>query len=151
MECALEGDEAKTLRRASGGVILARHLDGALERLGAGVGEEHGIGKRRLDQPAGQPLAFGNAIEVRGVPQLLPLAHQCGHQVGMGMAEDRHGDAGAEIEVFDALGGVQARTLAPFEREIEPGIGGEQWSHDRVPFRKTKNAAGCGGIGPAIL
>jgi hypothetical protein len=67
------------------------------------------------------------------------------------VAKDRYGDSGAEIEVLDTLAGVQACTLAAFKREVEPRIGGEQWSHDRLPFRKTKNAAGCGGIGSAIL
>jgi hypothetical protein len=85
MKRALEGDQAEALRRAVGRVVLARHLDRALQRLGAGVGEEHGFGKGRIDEPAGQPLAFGDAVEVGGMPQLPPLAHQGRHQMRMGM------------------------------------------------------------------
>jgi len=50
---ALEGDDAITLRLAGGILIFARHLDAALDRLGAGILEEHQIGEAEFAQPAG--------------------------------------------------------------------------------------------------
>ncbi len=45
MERALEGDGAEALGPAVDIVVAARRLDGAFERLGAGVGEEHLVGE----------------------------------------------------------------------------------------------------------
>ena len=45
---AFEGDDAVALGMALGGVIFARDLDRAFHRLGAGIGEEHEVGKALL-------------------------------------------------------------------------------------------------------
>lgn len=59
MERALEGDDPVALRMALRGMVFPRHLDRALERLGARIAEgEDGVGEGRLDQLAGQPVAF---------------------------------------------------------------------------------------------
>ena len=57
VEGALEGDDAVALRLAARRLILARHLDRAFHRLGAGIAEEHDVGEARFAQPRGQPLA----------------------------------------------------------------------------------------------
>ena len=57
VEGALESDDAIAFRMALGGMISAHHLDGALDRLGAGIGEEDEVGKALLAQPRRQPLA----------------------------------------------------------------------------------------------
>ena len=73
VEGAFEGDDAVALGLAVGELIFARHLDRAFDRLGAGVLEEHGVGKGRLAQPVGQPLAFRDAVQIRDVPELPRL------------------------------------------------------------------------------
>src|SRR3712207_7531530 len=49
-EGALEGDDPEALRRAVRGVMFARHLDGGLVRLRAGIGEEHHVREGVVDQ-----------------------------------------------------------------------------------------------------
>ena len=73
VERAFEGDDAIALRLALAGLIMARHLDRALDRLGAGILEEHGVGKGRRAQSVGEPFAFRDAIEVGDVPEFLRL------------------------------------------------------------------------------
>ena len=74
VERAFEGDDAVALRLAVGRLIFARHLDRALDRLGAGIPEEHGVGEGRRAQPLGQPFAFRNAVQIRDVPDLCAPA-----------------------------------------------------------------------------
>ena len=45
VECALKGNDAVAFRRAIRRLIFARHLDRAFHRLGAGIAEEHHVGK----------------------------------------------------------------------------------------------------------
>ena len=47
VEAAFEGDDAIALGMAVRRLVLAHHLDDAFHRLGAGVGEEHRVGKAR--------------------------------------------------------------------------------------------------------
>ena len=49
--------------------------------------KKHRIGKSRLAETFGKPLAFGNAIQVRGMPQLFSLVLECLHQVRMAVAQ----------------------------------------------------------------
>ena len=81
VERALEGDDAELLGVTAGRLILARHLDGGLVGLGAGIGEEHDFGEGVLDQPVRQALAAGNAVKVRRVPKLRPLLVQGRHEM----------------------------------------------------------------------
>ena len=89
---ALEGDDAVALRLAAHRLVLARHLDRAFHRLGAGIAEEHHVREARRAQPVGQPLGLGDAVEIGNVPDLLGLLGDRRDQVRMGMAErvDRH-------------------------------------------------------------
>src|ERR1700722_17910760 len=61
--------EPVALRVALGGVIFARDFNGAFHRLGAGIGEEHEIGKALFAQPCRQPLAVRALEQVRHVPE----------------------------------------------------------------------------------
>ena len=57
----LEGDDPEALGPAIDRVVLARGLDRAFERFGAGIAEEHQVGERRAAQSFGEPLPLGNA------------------------------------------------------------------------------------------
>jgi len=105
---------------------LPRHLDRAFQRLGAGIGEEHRIGKGRLGEPFGQPFALRDAVEIGGMPQTPGLPGQRFDQMGMGMAEAVHRHAGAEVEEFLACRGDEACALAPLEGKVAAGIGGQK-------------------------
>ena len=63
-------------------LVVARHLDRAFHRLGAGIAEEHRVGEARRAQPLGEPLALRDAVEVGDVPELarllLSAATRCG-------------------------------------------------------------------------
>ena len=122
VEGALEGDDAVALGLARRRLIFARHLDRAFERLGAGIREEHRVGKARLAQPIGQPLAFRNAVQIRDVPDLLGLLGERLDQMRMGMAERVDGDARGEIEVALAIGREQPSALAPLESEVDARV-----------------------------
>ena len=111
---------------AFGGVIFARDLDRAFHRLGAGIGEEHEVGKALLAQPRREPLAIRALEQVRHVPQLGGLLLQCRDQMRMRMAERIDRDAGGEIEIALAIGRDQPRALAALETEIDPGEYGKQ-------------------------
>ena len=78
VERALEGDGAEALGIAVDVVVAARRLDGALHRLGAGIGEEHLVGEGRGDQPLGEAALAGNLVEVGDVPELAGLLGQRG-------------------------------------------------------------------------
>jgi len=68
MERALERDQAIALGMPANRMVLARGLDRAFQRFGARIGEKDHVGKGLLDQTAGQPLAFRNAVKVGDVP-----------------------------------------------------------------------------------
>src|SRR3546814_4391362 len=61
---AVEGmraaDDAGAVRLAVVEVEAARDLGGTLQRLDAGVAEEHGVGEGIRHQPVGQPLLLGD-------------------------------------------------------------------------------------------
>ncbi len=111
---------------ALGGVIFARDLDRAFHRLGAGIGEEHEVGKALLAQPRREPLAIRALEQVRHVPQFGRLFLQRRDQMRMAMAERVHRDAGGEIEIALAIGRDQPRAFAALETEIDPGEYGKQ-------------------------
>src|SRR6187397_2261345 len=64
MEGAFKCDDAIPLGLAGGRLILALHLDRALDRLSAGILEEHGVGKADRAQPIGELFAFRDAEKV---------------------------------------------------------------------------------------
>jgi len=121
VEGAVEGDDAVALGMALGGVMLARDLDRAFHRLGAGIGEEDEIGEALFAQPRRQPLAVRAPEQVRHVPQFGGLFLQGRNQIGMGMAERIHRHAGGEVEIALTIGCNQPGAFAALEAEIDPG------------------------------
>ncbi len=145
MEGALEGDEAVAFRVAVGGMILARHLDGALQRLGTGIGEEHRVGEARIDQPLGQPLLPRHLVKVGCVPDLPRLFGEGFHQVRVGMAAARHRHARTEIKIGLALGGEHAHALAAVEGHLRAGISRQNGrDHGGTLLSKSKGARRVG-------
>ncbi len=132
MERAFEGDDAIALGMTLGGVILARDLDHALHRLGAGIAEEHEVGEALLAQTRGELVAIRALEQVRHVPQFCRLLLQRRDQVRMAMAQGIHRDARGEVEIAIAIGGDQPRALTAFEAEIDPGEDGEQMRRGAV-------------------
>ena len=123
MEGALEGEDAIALRIAVHEVIAARHLDRALVRLEAGIGEEHPVREGGVDEALGQPLTFGDLEQVGGVPELLRLLDQGTDDVRMRMAAGIHRDAGAEIEPSLAASRDEPDAVAFFEGHVGTGVG----------------------------
>ena len=126
VERALEGDDAGALRLALGEMVVARHLDGAFHRLGAGITEEHEVGKALLAQPRRKPLAIRALEQVRHVPEFCGLLLQGGNQMRVAMAQriDRH--AGGEIEIALAVGPDQPDAFAALEGEVGASENGKQ-------------------------
>ena len=123
---ALEGDEAIALGMALGELIAAHDLDHAFHRLGAGIAEEHHVGKALLAQPRCELLAIRALEQVRHVPELCRLLLQRRDQMRMAVAQRVHRDARGEVEIALAGGRYQPAALAAFEAEIDPGEDGEQ-------------------------
>ena len=132
VECALEGDETIALGMTLGGVIAARDLDRAFHRFGAGITEEHEIGKALLAQPRGELVAVRAPEQVRHVPELCRLLLQRLDQMWMRMAERIHRDAGGEVEIAIAVGGDQEGAFPALEAEIDPGEDGKQMRRGAV-------------------
>src|SRR6185312_2164519 len=134
---AVAGDHPVFLGMTGLGVVFARHLDGALDGLGAGIAEERRVGEARLDEALRQLLLAGDLKQIGAVPELLCLVGQRLDQVRMGMAERGDGDAAREIEVFLAIGSEEVGTLAPLERQIVPSIGRQNsWNHGSLSCAK---------------
>ena len=146
VEGALEGDDAEPLWAAFRILVVARGLDRRLQRLGAGIGEEDAVGEARRRQPVGQLLAIRDAVEVGDVPDLRRLLLQRRDEVGMGMAERVHRDAGAEVEIASPVGTLQPRTLASLEGEIDAREGAEQVLRRRAEGRSGGDGLDLGSV-----
>jgi hypothetical protein len=116
-ECpAVEGgvkrDQVMPLGIAVHEVIAPRGLDRAFHRLGARIGEEHRVGKTRIDQPLREVLALRGPVQVRHVHQRRRLLGDRLDQLGMAVAKRIHRNAAGEIEILLALFAVQIHALA---------------------------------------
>ncbi len=129
VEGAVEGDDLIALWPSGNGLILPRHLDRAFHRFRAGVLEKGGVGEGVFDQAFREPLALGDLVEVRDVPELLGLLGDGFHQRRVGMAERIHGNAGTEIEILFAVGRGQPSTFAALETHIGACVG-RQYGRD---------------------
>ena len=118
MECALEGDDPVAFGVARRGMVLAGDLDAAFHRLGAGIAEEHQIGKRDRAEPVSQALCFRHAIEIGDVPDLVSLRGQRLEQMRMCMPQDIDGNTTGAIEVAFPGRGEQPSPFTAFECNV---------------------------------
>ncbi|CDX50950.1 hypothetical protein MPL3365_130224 [Mesorhizobium plurifarium] len=107
VEGALESDDAETLRVTLDELVAPGRLDGAFQRLGARIGEEHLVGESRLDQPLAQPALFRDFVEIGDVPEVGGLLGERRDQMRMAVAERIHRDAAREVKISLALVGDQ--------------------------------------------
>src|SRR5262249_32665804 len=87
------------------------------------IAEERRVGEGIRDQLVGEPLLLRDAVQVRGVPQLLHLGGERLHQMRMRMAKRRDSDAASEIEVARPVGGIEIGAFSPLESEIGARVG----------------------------
>ena len=125
VEGALEGDDVEAVRRSP---LAEFHLRAILivsfQRLGAGIGEEDSVGEGRFGQSAGQ------ASRRRGIWNRFDVCQSfcacCGQgldQMRMIVAEARHRDAAAEIEIALAGRRNEPGALAALERQLVTRVG----------------------------
>ena len=110
VEGAQEGDQVL----APGGE--AGQLDGALDRLGAGVAQEDPalLLHRRDAGQLGARLGVDREVEVGAVvDQLAGLLLDRAHDVGVAVAGGGHGDAGVEVEEQVAVDVLDHAALGP--------------------------------------
>src|SRR3546814_2183012 len=84
---------------ARAGMIGARGLDRAFDRLGARIGEEDRVGKGVLDEPRREGLALRAAIKVRHMDQRRCLFLDRLGQMRMAVPEQIDRDAACEIQI----------------------------------------------------
>ena len=154
MESALERDDAVALGMAVHRLVFARGLDRALDRLGAGIAEEHDIREAFRAQPLCDTLGFGNLEEIGDVPELLRLLGKRGDEMRVRMPQGVHGDAGGKIEIALTVRGDEPYAFTPLEGEVDTRESSHQMRcHGSEPARcaadihavKMKRAASPGG------
>ena len=120
MERALEGDDAIALGLTVVGVELARGLDRAFHRLGAGIAEEHVVRKARRAQPVAELLLLGHAEQIGDVDRLVRLVGDRLRDLRMRVAERVHRDAGGEVEIALAVRRGEPAAFTVVERKVDP-------------------------------
>src|SRR5678815_1316724 len=115
MERAGERQEMRASRRPS------RELHRAFDRLCARVREEHAR-RRRYGRAVAQPFGeadLGLVVEVRAghVDEETGLLLDRFHDLGMGVARSRDGDARGEVEELVAIDVVDPHSLAPCDHQ----------------------------------
>ena len=133
VESPFKRDQPVFLGLAARRVVLARHLDRALDRLGAGIREEDRVGECQLDQSLRQLLLFRHAVEIGGVPQLVRLRRQRLDQHRMRMTQGVNRDAGAQVQVAPPLRVHDMGSLSPLEGNGRTGIGGKNGTDHARP------------------
>ena len=104
----------------------AAGLDGAFDRFGARIGEEHRIGKGQRHQPFGKRGLRRHLVEVRRVHQRRRLLLDGADQMRMAVAEQIDRDAAGEIEPFAPLGVVQVAAVTAHRLDLATAIDGHQ-------------------------
>jgi hypothetical protein len=122
VERAFERDEAIALRRARLVVIAARGLDGAFDRLRAGIGEKGHVGEGRGAKPLGEALLLGNAVQIGHMPKFFCLLGERAHEMRMRMAERGHGDPAREVEIALARRGEEIGAFPAREGKVAAGV-----------------------------
>ena len=99
-----------------------RQLERRLVGLGAGVDEQHTVGKGRRHQLGCQPQGRFVGHDIGHMPELLRLLGQHLDQLRVGMAQRVDRNATGQIDIFPALLIPQARTLAAHRNHIHGGV-----------------------------
>ena len=99
VEALFEREDRVSIRAVGLGCVLARGLDGALVRLGAGVGEEDALHARALAEELREIRGGRGVKQVRDVLHLPELRRDGGDPLGIRNAEGVHADAAREIDV----------------------------------------------------
>jgi hypothetical protein len=118
VERRLEADDLVPFGLAIHELILADQLDAALDRLRAGIAEEHRVGEGEVGQPLGQLLAVADPEQVRGVPELGALLGESLDQGGVAVAQRVDGDAGGKVDITSAVRRVEIVALSAFEHDV---------------------------------
>jgi hypothetical protein len=112
----------------------AGELDRTLDRLGAGVAQEHAPAERQVGQPLRKPDAGLGIEEVADVHEASRLFPDRLHHARVAVAELRNGDAGEEVEVLVALVVPETRPLPAHELDGVARVG----RHDGVALQGLK-------------
>ena len=102
-------------RLTLGEMIAPCRLDGAFQRFGTRIGEEHLVGERGFRQAAAEAFLAGHFIQVRQVPDLVSLCFQCRDKMRMRMTERIDRDTGGKIQITGAILGNQPDAFAALE------------------------------------
>ncbi len=128
-------------------MVLPRRLDRALQRLGAGIGEEDDVGEGQVGQALRQPLTLGDLVDVGRVPELLGLVRQRLDEMRVRMTDRGDRDAAAEVEISLAIRREEPDSFATLEKRAWRGRRSASSRRSRaVPFSsrlafETKTAA----------
>jgi hypothetical protein len=109
VEAALEHDEL------AAGAMTASELDGALDRLGAGVAEEYLASKRPLGQPSRKAHRRLGVVEVAHVHEPAGLVLHGPNHGWVAVPHLGDGDSRQEVQVLVALVVPEPRALAADE------------------------------------
>ena len=126
VEGAAERDQLMLFRAPVMMVVTPRGLDRAFHRLGAGIGEEDGVGEGQLGEPGREGFALRAAIEVGDVDQRLRLLLDRPGEHRMAVAEQIDGDAAGEIEIFLAALSIEIHPLASHRPHRRARIDGHE-------------------------
>ena len=142
VERALEGDDAEALGLAVHDMVLARRLDRAFDRLGAGIARRR-RGRRRSPRTAARPAARLPGIRkmLETCQSLSACSFSACDEMRMRMAERVDRDAGREIEIALAVGRDQPGALAALEGEIDARIGRQKMRCPRRSTHRPEDAA----------
>ena len=100
--------------------VVTGQLEGGLDRLGAGVGEEHlGVGHRGRPGDALAHVGVDREVEVRRavVQRAIDLGVDGGVDLGVGVSGCDDGDAGVEVEEAVAVDIVDQTPLGAIDHE----------------------------------
>ena len=126
VECAFECDQRRSLRIVRHIVIAPRGLDGAFDRFGARIGEEHRVGKRQVDEPLRERLTLRRSVEIADVHQRRSLILNRLHQMRVTVAQDIDCDPACEVEIALAAFADQIGTLTTHRPNPAAGIDGHE-------------------------
>ena len=133
-----QGDDAYALALATAVVITPHHLEAGFHGFGAGIAEEHAVGKGVVHQTLGQSLGLRDTEQIGAVPDARGLLLQRLHQMRMAMSQAVHGDASGEIQIALACRRIKPGALAALEFEVRVAVIAHQCgNHATILFKSS--------------